>query len=150
MLLLHLWKGNSVGVSVFWDNEVKTIVRYLCDEHWTWEEFFAAKDQAYTLIDTVAHNVGVIVDSPFTPVLPPNMLVEARKAIRTKHPNTKIAVLIIKNSVLRTIVTTMKHAAPVAGSLIEITSSLEDARRIVASRLHGIAERSRALSGEMT
>lgn len=122
-------------VQSFWDNEEKTIIRYVCERGWTWEEFFAAKKHANQLMDTVPNKLGVIVESSSTSGLPRNLLEQTRKAVRSKHPNTVIVVLIVTNPFLRTMANTLRAISPQMGHYFVLASTLDEARALCNVRL---------------
>jgi len=91
-----------MGIQVVWDDDAKRMIRYNFDERWSWDEFFAAREGAIRLIDTVSHKIGVIMDLPPNIEVPPNVLTNVRSALRTKHPNTVVIVFVITTPLLRT------------------------------------------------
>lgn len=122
-------------VQSFWDNEEKTIIRYVCEPGWTWEDFFAAKKYANQLMDTVPHKIGVIIESASTDGLPGNVLLQTRKGMRTKHPSTIIIVLIVTNPFLRTMANTLRAISPQMGHYFTLAYTLDEARALCNARL---------------
>jgi hypothetical protein len=127
-----------MGIIVDWDNSAKTIVRYEFDEQWGWEEFYVAKKRAYTLINTVSHKVGVIMNAPSNVQLPPNMLTHSLSALRNKHPNTIVLVFVLTKPFLRAMISTMGKISRTAASSIELATTLDEARTIVDKRLRAL------------
>src|SRR5690348_7094930 len=83
-----------MSIQVQWDNLEKTVLCYYFDQRWSWEEFFAARDQAIAMIGGVAHKVGVIMVTPPDIVLPANLLTHSLTSLRHTHANTVIVVFI--------------------------------------------------------
>ena len=127
-----------MAIRVMWDDAARRIVRYDFDEQWTWEDFFAAKKQAYTMIDSVAQNIAVIMLAPHNVSLPPNMLTHGLSALRNKHPNTILVVFVITKPFLRAMLTTMSKISRLAESSTIVVSTLEEARALAAKRLSEI------------
>jgi hypothetical protein len=127
-----------MGIVVDWDNSAKTVVRYEFDEQWTWEEFYVAKKQAYTIIDTVSHRVGVIMNAPPNVTLPPNMLTHSLSALRNKHPNTLILVFVLTRPFMRAMISTLGKISRLGASSIELATTLDEARAIVDRRLYAL------------
>jgi hypothetical protein len=127
-----------MGITVDWDNTAKTIVRYEFDEQWKWEEFYVAKKHAYTIINTVPHKVGVIMNAPPNVQLPPNMLTHSLSALRNKHPNTVILVFVLTQPFMRAMISTMGKISRMASSSIELATTLDEARAIVDKRLYAL------------
>jgi hypothetical protein len=124
-----------MGIQIMWDDEAKRVIRYRFDERWSWEEFFAAKKEAYNQIATVPHKVGVIMDAPPNVIMPPNMLTHALSALRNKHPNTLILVFVLTRPFMRAMINTLVQVSRLAAASIELASTLDEARAIVGKRL---------------
>src|SRR5690242_1382476 len=106
-------RGHSdMSVEIIWDNEEKTILRFIFDRRWSWQEFFEAKAAAYTLIGTVNHPVGIILHGPPETNLPPNALSHSRNALRNTHPNTRIVVFVLTSAFFRTMIGIVVKIAP--------------------------------------
>jgi CheY-like chemotaxis protein len=59
-----------MGIHVNWDNESETIIRYVIDGQWTWDEFEWALEKGFTMTETVSHTVDAILQFTETSVLP--------------------------------------------------------------------------------
>ena len=44
-----------MSVQVAWDNHEKTIVRYVFEGKWTWDEFYPAYNKAIEMENSVTH-----------------------------------------------------------------------------------------------
>jgi hypothetical protein len=124
-----------MGINIAWDNDARTIFRYDFEPEWTWDEFFAAKEQAKPLLDAAPHQFAVLINATQMSHLPPDSLANARHALRSGHPNAFLIVLVIQNAVVRATVITLRDIAPLAPRTIEITATLDDARALVRERL---------------
>ena len=129
-----------MAITVEWDNPEKTIVCYHFEERWTWEEFFEARKQAQTIISGVDHKVGVIMNTPPKIVLPSNVLTHSLTSLRHMSPNTVIVVFIAGKSFLNMMVSLMSKMSHLASDSMVMAANLDEARTIVAKRLHDIAE----------
>lgn len=127
-----------MGITVNWDNPAKTILRYDFDERWSWEEFFVAKKQAYTMIGTVSHKVGVIMNAPPNVTMPPNMLTHSLSALRNKHPNTLVLVFVLTRPFMRAMISTLGKISRLAASSIELATTLDEARALADKRLRAL------------
>jgi hypothetical protein len=124
-----------MNIQVLWDDEAKQIVRQTFPQRWTWDDFFAARERSFQLIDAVSHKVAVIIDLPPDMALPPNVLTHIRSALRTKHANTQVIVFIMATPVLRTMMTAIKSVAYLAPVHLEHAPTLDEARAIAYQRL---------------
>jgi hypothetical protein len=124
-----------VRIQVIWDDDDKTIIRFLVESHWTWDEFIAAQKVAYDLAATVRHNVGIIIVESGT--LPPEAL-SGRKDftfITNRHPNVDIFVLVLRGTFKRGMVALLMKLYAPAASLVVVVATLEEARSLIKGRL---------------
>lgn len=119
-----------------WENEQKRILHYRLNATWTWDELFAAKKQANEMMDMVSHKLGVIIEAPSQPSLPPNIIVNARNALRSTHPNTVVIVIVAVHPLIRTMFYTTRALGRLANFRVELASTLEEAHAIIETRLH--------------
>jgi|FLYN01.1.fsa_nt_gi hypothetical protein len=124
-----------MGIKITWDNDEKTILRYSFDTHWTWDDFYTAKAEAYNQIDTVQHKVGVIFDAPEKITLPANMITHSKSAVSKTHPNTCIVAVVVRNLYLRTMLSMVMKLSKKAAETLRLVSSLDEARALVAEKL---------------
>jgi hypothetical protein len=129
---------NAMGVRAGWDNDAKTIMYYQFDHNWTWEEFFAAKAQAYEMISTVSHKVGVVLETQHNGVIPHDLLPNFRNGLRTKHPNTVIVVIVVTRPFYRNMINTVRAILPITNAHFEMAATLGQARSIIEKYLHAL------------
>lgn len=129
-----------MGIKVEWDNEAHTILTYIFDRVWTWEDFFSAVREARTLIDAAPGNVGIIFQSTSRYPLPAqNLLTNFRKELWNKHPKSKIMVVVTDNLFFRTV---MDSVFKIAGLRIpfRIMSDLDEARALIHEHLRELEQ----------
>ena len=81
-----------MGVEVEWDNQEQTVLRYTVVGHWTWEEFYAARDRARALADKVdLPRVNAIIDIRIGSMFPRNSLTHFRDMPGERIPSWKTA-----------------------------------------------------------
>jgi hypothetical protein len=122
-------------VDIAWEDEQKRVLHYRLDQDWTWDEFFAAKKSANEMMDRVSHKLGVIIEAPAEPSLPPNLIVNARNALRSTHPNTVVIVIVAVHPLIRTMFHTTRALGRLANFRVELALSLDEAQAIVHERL---------------
>jgi len=125
----------AMAVRVAWDNEAKTIVHYQFGENWTWEEYYPVKAQAYEMISTVSHKVGVILETQHNGAIPHNLLPNFRDGLRTKHPNTVIVVIVVTRPFIRHMINTVRAILPTTNAHFEMASTMGQARSIIEKYL---------------
>jgi hypothetical protein len=59
-----------MGISVQWDNDEQTIIQYVFEGRWTWNDLYAALDQVQTMAASVDHQVDAIIDLTGADLMP--------------------------------------------------------------------------------
>lgn len=129
-----------MGIEIVWDNDEETVIRYVFDEYWTWDDFFAAKDKAYNMIDVGGKKVGVILDTPTNMWLPHKLIVHGRRALRGKHELTTMVVFVTSSPFVRTMMNAIITVSRGLNVYLSITSSVDEAREQIAERLAAVGD----------
>jgi hypothetical protein len=118
-----------------WDNEDKMILVAFYIGSWTWEEFFAAREQANHALDTVDHPVDIIHDWSQTSHFPPNILGNAKNLIPRMHPRTALNVHVGVNPYFLTMwqLFNRVYTAVAGEKKFLFADTLEEARRKLAA-----------------
>jgi regulator of extracellular matrix RemA (YlzA/DUF370 family) len=64
-----------------WDNDKKTILRYVHYGTWTWDELDQAVERAQAMFKSVRHHVDVIIDLRESGMLPDNAYARPRRPV---------------------------------------------------------------------
>jgi hypothetical protein len=101
-------------VKVEWDNEEKSIVRFIYTGIWTWDEFYIHVKEANELMDTVNDKCVSIVDMSKAGRLPNGASVHIRNIIRQSmsHNNSGITVFINAETIVRMIIDALRMNYP--------------------------------------
>ncbi len=59
-----------MGISVKWDNDEKTIIQYVFDGRWTWNDLYAALDKVKEMSGSVDHRVDAIINFSNADLIP--------------------------------------------------------------------------------
>ena len=83
-------------IEVNWDNEKHTIIRYIFQKGWIWDEVDAAFKAADKLMSEVDHKVDVIMDfSPSSLLVPKGAFTHAQRALSNeRHANLSTTVIV--------------------------------------------------------
>jgi hypothetical protein len=123
-----------MGVDLIWDNEERTILRYIFDNRWTWDEIARATLESHTALDAVPHNrVAIIFEAPPDIIVPSDTLVNARRALTSSHRKASPLVFVLVNPLARMIVNTLAHISGSVGAQMYVVDSLAEARRVIAT-----------------
>lgn len=124
----------SVGFQVEWDNDEQYVLRYTVTGRWTWEQFYAARDQARQMADAAAATyVNSIIDLRAGSLFPQNALTHFRRMPSEAHPKLKNGnVVVIENNLfVRSLMDIMRRLNRQAMRNFYIAPTLEDARAIL-------------------
>ncbi len=92
-----------MAITVTWDNESKTIIRYVYEGHWTITDFNLAYAESRTLLDEVDHTVHFIVDIRASHLLPNGALSRGRTIANSPHVNEGRTAIVGASPVIRAI-----------------------------------------------
>lgn len=126
-----------MNIDVQWDNDAKTIIRYVYRNGWNWNDYFSAINGAAELLDTVKHPVDIVMDFRNANMLPQGAISQMQRAFsHTRHPNIRLTVLVGANSFIRTIESIGRKLVPSAARQWDITfaATLEEAHDIIAAQ----------------
>lgn len=83
-----------MSVTVQWDNDDKTILRYTFEGDWTWEEYFIELTQGREMMASVSHDVCVFNDMQHITRFPINFVSRAKGVITSRPDNTGLAIFL--------------------------------------------------------
>lgn len=81
-------------ITVEWDNEAQTVLRYTFASPWTWEEYQMAIQQAWDMAGTVDHPTDTITDLSHSRLLPDNLFRNVRQSVVEIPESTRTVVLV--------------------------------------------------------
>jgi hypothetical protein len=126
-----------MSVRVMWDNQEKTILHYIYEGTWTWEEWYAAVGEARRMMERVEHKVYVIVDAACQEV-PPGALARFRHAASGETEHVRMVILVGDNPFIETLFGIVRNIARGCVAKFTLAASLEDAYQIIQQ--HQMAE----------
>jgi hypothetical protein len=123
-----------MSITVQWDNEEKTIIRYDFTGNWDWVEFRERAKEASALTRSVEHRVDSI--SNFLPGthIPKDAFIHFRRVMSDAPKNRGVNVIVGASQFIRVLVTVFSRIYKTLGERLIIADSLEDARVILAKR----------------
>ena len=123
-----------MGISVNWANEEQTIVRWIFDGPWTWQDFLDAQTQSNALLATVDHRVDIVGNLINSPSLPANALSAYKGVLKRAAPNIGLIVLVGSSSFVKAMVRTFnsifRGSAP--GTNFAFANSEAEAFEVIA------------------
>jgi hypothetical protein len=119
-------------ITVRWDNDTKTIIYYIFDGAWTWDEFNTVYKDVYAMLDTVEHKVHAIVDLRTSRLLPRDTLTEMRRLTYEQHENGGITIFITTNALARTFYSILSNVYRRAREIFRLVNTPEEAYTVIA------------------
>ncbi len=123
-----------MSITVEWDNEAKTAIRFDIHAGSGWEAFDRAVALGNQMMTGVEHVVDVIINPDEEAPPPPGAMARFKQAQASSPYNRGLIVIVGANLLARLLVTTFSRIYPSLGEEVRFASSLEDARDILARR----------------
>jgi hypothetical protein len=123
-----------MSVKIVWDNEEKTIVRYIFGERYTWDEFEVAKRQHVEMMKEIEGPVGVILDYPPNMIPPIYALSVGKEQVSQRDPRNYLIVVATTSLIERALVGLFKRFYPKEGESILLVPTVEEARTLLKER----------------
>lgn len=92
-----------MSVQIVWDNNEKTIIRFIFEGKWTWEEFYPTHYKAIDMVKSVTHRVNVIVDMRKGVSTPANVLMHIKNISDKQPPNVGLSVIVTDSSFIHSL-----------------------------------------------
>jgi hypothetical protein len=124
-----------MGVSIEWDNEAKTAIRYNFEPFWTWQDFIEAARSDDALIDSVDHTVHLIFDVQHIEIVPANPLQHLKALGGGIHPRLGLIIFVGNNAWAKMVLEIFYqvYGARAEGLTgIHAVRTLDEARQIIA------------------
>jgi len=129
-----------MAITWVWDNEEKTIIRYIFQGAWGWEDFYQILAEVHTTMDNVEHPVNLIIDVRKSGILPTNALSNiSRLRNAPASPNTGRAVLIGGNMFIQRLYVMLHKLYPEMVKQFSLAQTLEEAQAILSQPLENSA-----------
>ncbi len=127
-------------IQAVWDNEEKTVIRYIIDGHWTWDEMNAAVAVSNAWLDEANRKIDFIHDMRSSEGVPPGALTQLKRYIGKEHPNTGRSVVVgakksVANSFAKGLLD-MVHKLYKRDWGFVFADSLEEARALLAENVN--------------
>ncbi len=119
-------------VSIYWDNDEKTILVEKFDGHWTIEEYYRLVDTDAEWLGQVPHMVHVIYDATTSSMPPRQIFSGIQYALKKLPPNQGLTVFVKLNRVMTMFVDVASQISPRFARTHYYAETIEEARRIIA------------------
>ena len=114
-------------IHVKWGNNDKTILIWVFEAAWDWDEFYASQEKSTAMLETVSsHIVDVIADMRHTRSLPSDMLSRYRQSRQFIAANEGRTV-IVANLLVKTLAITYNSIFSRSADKLLVADTLEEA-----------------------
>lgn len=79
----------------------KRVLLYEFQAAWTWEDFYATKTSADTMLEAETSPVPLIFDLRYAPNMPPGMILQSRNVAESRHTNGSPVILLGANRLIQ-------------------------------------------------
>jgi len=122
-----------MGVSICWDDEEQTIVRYDFEGRWTWEEFYPAYEQAIAMEKSVPHRIDVILDMLNSYNIPLNAITHVRSISKKQPENLGLSVFVTTSAVVLSLYRVGMQFDAGLSRYFAAASTLEEAYQLISA-----------------
>lgn len=120
-----------MSISVMWENNERTILRYRFNGKWTWEEFYAAIERGQALQDEVTQPVDVLLDMLESPVVPGGAIRHFRPIGKIAHPNTEMRIVVSSSGIIAGLYAVFIRMIGSAARSYRIVRTLDEAHTLI-------------------
>lgn len=118
-------------VTLAWDNEEKTILRYRFIGDWAWHDYQARLNEGRLMMAEVEHSVCVLNDMQKMGKLPPNFASTAKSVITSRPKNTGLAIFLTTNAFFKVMYRVLAQLVPnIPTEYILVTSEEEAYKKL--------------------
>jgi hypothetical protein len=121
-----------MSITVDWYNPEKTIIQYVLEGKWTWNEFYDVYHKAIAMENAVSHRVDVVVDIRQSAIPPTNVLLNMKYFADHQPPNIGLSLIVSASPLIRSLYdVALKFHRPI-GECFRIVSTPEEAFDLIA------------------
>lgn len=121
-----------MGINISWVNEERTIAQYTFDGRWTWDQLYHAVQEVKVMLNSVSHQVDIVIDLRKNHSVPPGALTHLRSVTLGASPNWGMGVFVGVNTFIRTLLRTFITVYPRLGERYAVADSVESALALIA------------------
>jgi hypothetical protein len=123
-----------MSITVAWDDDAHTIIRYTFTSPWTWDEYRAAIDRAWELARAVDHPTDTITDMSRSHLWPENLFRHIRRSVVEIPESTQTIVLVGAGKFVELALEALRRVYGPQGSKFFTAATLDEARELIRRR----------------
>jgi hypothetical protein len=121
-----------MSITVTWDNDIQTVLRYDFGANWQWDDFKKAFRQAQQMLASVGHIVDVIADFQNSACVPTETLARLAYVSGKRPPNLGSSIIVGSPVFDTTTFTVFGNFYGDLARTYHVTHSLDRARALLA------------------
>src|SRR5258706_13447577 len=133
-------RRTRMTITVSWDNDDKTVIRYDFAGKWDWTDFRTATVEAFAFTRSVQHRVDSISNFHPGTTLPSDALFQFNRIMKTAPLNRGATVIVGGTMFINNMVSIFSKVHKPLGKKLLLASTLDEARQKLAERAP-VAER---------
>ncbi len=123
-----------MGVRIEWDNEEKTIMRFITEPPWDMSDIYSATDAMKA--EGITYPIGVILDATMLHSLPAGIIQSTGPMIKGMQPETAIIVVVSSQRFLKAMYDIFTRLYNAYAGTFQFALTLDEARALIAERLN--------------
>lgn len=123
-------------MQVYWYNELKTIVYWVIDAQWTWDDFHAARREGNVYIQSQEHTVHCFIDMHQNRMMPDNIASNMQTAVDEIPANAGLIVVIGTGLLTQTLFSVVRRVFFINNALVSkfhLVANVEQALKLAKS-----------------
>lgn len=123
-----------MGIELYWDNDVRTVMLVEVDGSWTWDEMYGVLDKIKKVTDNADTTIAAILDLsrglsfPGGALFTKNSYDHAKRVLQMSEGGTGPVMIVGANRLIKMVYDTFKRLDSSATSNVRFTESVDEAR----------------------
>jgi hypothetical protein len=127
-------------VSIRWEDDDKTVMRYTIQGRWTWEELYPCFEEGIEMAKSVSHRFDVIIDFSQTSHLPGNAITHLRGIAERQVGNMGVGIFVTSSRVLLAIFQVAVKVYPKIAHYFRMVATEAEAYALIEQARHNPAD----------
>lgn len=119
-----------MSITVAWDNEQKSLIRFTFGRLWTWNEFYAAIDQC-RLQNTVDHPVDILFDARATNIIPGGLMPRIQRVTASDGVSHGLVVVVSESAFVKSMFILATRTFPNTTRNARFVKTLDEAYTLI-------------------
>jgi hypothetical protein len=117
-------------VSMYWEDEAQTIMRYDISGRWTWPEFYDALNKVLPEWEKITHRTDTIIKLESI-ALPTDTLRNVRTLSEKQNTSSGLSVIVTTNTLAHVLYNTSRNLYPKVAQYFRMAHTMEEARALI-------------------